>query len=161
MPTVYPMDLIYCVRLENALTMGNSNINKAEVLSKAWFLGILGLLIPGSGHFVQKRFGRGMILSVSVIFCFCFGLYLGGQIVNPTVDEPGSAFVLQLLRLFANIGNGLIYVVCLLFGIGQNYEPIAAARATFEYGNHFILISGLLNYLVALDAFDIAVGRKD
>jgi hypothetical protein len=34
-----------------------------------------------------------------------------------------------------------------------NYE-------TFEYGNTFLLVAGLLNYLGMLDAFDIAVGRK-
>jgi len=31
---------------------------------------------------------------------------------------------------------------------------------TYEYGNTFLLVAGLLNYLVMLDAFDIAAGRK-
>jgi len=37
---------------------------------------------------------------------------------------------------------------------------VQAARATYEYGNTFLLIAGLLNYLTMLDAFDIAAGRK-
>ena len=32
--------------------------------------------------------------------------------------------------------------------------------ATFEYGNTFLIVAGLLNFLVVLDAFDIAMGRK-
>ena len=32
--------------------------------------------------------------------------------------------------------------------------------ATYEYGNTFLMTTGLLNFLVILDAFDIAIGRK-
>ena len=32
--------------------------------------------------------------------------------------------------------------------------------ATYEYGNCFLIVAGLLNFLVILDAFDIAKGRK-
>ena len=31
---------------------------------------------------------------------------------------------------------------------------------TYEYGNTFLMTAGLLNALVILDAFDIAMGRK-
>ena len=31
---------------------------------------------------------------------------------------------------------------------------------TYEYGNCFLIVAGLLNSLVVLDAFDIAMGRK-
>jgi hypothetical protein len=31
---------------------------------------------------------------------------------------------------------------------------------TYEYGNTFLMTAGLLNFLVILDAFDIAMGRK-
>ena len=32
--------------------------------------------------------------------------------------------------------------------------------ASYEYGNCFMIVAGLLNSLVILDAFDIAMGRK-
>jgi hypothetical protein len=32
--------------------------------------------------------------------------------------------------------------------------------ATYEYGNTFLIAAGLLNYLVIIDAFDVASGRK-
>jgi hypothetical protein len=31
---------------------------------------------------------------------------------------------------------------------------------TYEYGNAFGIVAGLLNMLVVLDAFDVAEGRK-
>jgi hypothetical protein len=31
---------------------------------------------------------------------------------------------------------------------------------TFEYGNTFLIVSGLLNMLICLDAYDVALGRK-
>jgi hypothetical protein len=31
---------------------------------------------------------------------------------------------------------------------------------TYEYGNAFLIVSGLLNLLVIIDAYDIAMGRK-
>jgi len=31
---------------------------------------------------------------------------------------------------------------------------------TFEYGNAFLIVAGLLNLLVVIDACDIAMGRK-
>ena len=31
---------------------------------------------------------------------------------------------------------------------------------TYEYGNAFVMTAGLLNLLVVIDAYDIAIGRK-
>ena len=38
--------------------------------------------------------------------------------------------------------------------------PATPEAATFEYGNTFMFLAGLLNYLVIHDAYDIAAGRK-
>jgi hypothetical protein len=32
--------------------------------------------------------------------------------------------------------------------------------ATYEYGNTFLIVSGLLNMLVVIDAYDVRRGRK-
>jgi hypothetical protein len=32
--------------------------------------------------------------------------------------------------------------------------------ATYEYGNTFLIVSGLLNMLVTIDAYDVRLGRK-
>jgi hypothetical protein len=40
------------------------------------------------------------------------------------------------------------------------YEAGSVTSVTFEYGNTFTAVAGLLNILVVLDAYDVAVGRK-
>ena len=32
--------------------------------------------------------------------------------------------------------------------------------ASYEYGNTFLIVAGLLNMLVAIDAYDVRLGRK-
>jgi hypothetical protein len=42
----------------------------------------------------------------------------------------------------------------LSFGAGD------VRAVTYEYGNAFLIVAGLLNLLVVIDAFDVARGRK-
>ena len=62
--------------------------------------------------------------------------------------------------MIANLGTGVLFIVSWLLDIGFKEDPVQAARVTYEYGNTFLLIAGLMNYLAMLDAFDIAAGRK-
>lgn len=85
---------------------------------------------------------------------------MGGHLFSMTGGEPGSSSLLQLPPMIANLGSGLLYIACWIMGVGFSDDPLMAARATYEYGNTFLLIAGLLNYLSMLDAFDISAGRK-
>ena len=88
---------------------------------------------------------------------FLTGLWLGGHLFTVTGKEQGFAVLLQLLPMIGNIGTGLLYIVCWMANIGFAEK---AQLLTYEYGNTFLLVAGLLNYLAMLDAFDIAAGRK-
>jgi hypothetical protein len=88
---------------------------------------------------------------------FITGLWLGGHLFRPAESEQGLAALLQLLPMAANVGAGLLYVFCWVTNTGFADH---AKMVTYEYGNTFLLVAGLLNYLAALDAFDIAAGRK-
>jgi hypothetical protein len=63
---------------------------------------------------------------------------------------------LQVFALIANLGTGLPYFIAkyLGFGIGEMTSP------SYDYGTTFLWVAGLLNFLIVLDAFDIAKGRK-
>jgi hypothetical protein len=89
---------------------------------------------------------------------FVTGLGLGGHLFAVSGKEQGLAALIQLLPMSANVGAGLLYVVCWLTNTGFAEN---AQRMTYEYGNTFLLVAGLLNYLAMLDAFDIAAGRKE
>jgi hypothetical protein len=120
-------------------------------------------LVPGAGHLVLGRRARGLLFFVTIVGAFVLGLSLHGHLYWPTVAEPPSLFhfdLITVLWFFAEIGSGLSYVVSYVLGLGTTPIPQAAASPTFEYGNTFMFLAGLLNYLVILDAFDIAAGRK-
>jgi len=119
-------------------------------------VGIVGWLFPGGGHFAQGRFIRGAIIAGVVWLMFIIAVISGGA------HYPGFEFkdgtLLYLLNVFAKLGNGVGALVS--FIIAGTPSPQVASLATFEYGGRFLEVAGLLNYLAAIDAADIAVGRK-
>lgn len=117
-------------------------------------------LVPGAGHLVLGKLGRAALFFVTIVGAFALGLALQGRLYWPTEAEPPGMFrydLITVLWFFAQIGSGLCYLVSYALGIGTTPQPQAA---TFEYGNTFMFLAGLLNYLVMHDAFDIAAGRK-
>ncbi len=124
----------------------------------AWLVGIAAWFLPGCGHVMLKRWGRAALMGGVVWLSFFIGLAMGGHMFDLETGQ-GSSALLQVPPMIANLGSGALYVVCWLLGYGFADDPVQAARATYEYGNTFLLIAGLLNYLTMLDAFDIAAGR--
>jgi TM2 domain-containing membrane protein YozV len=117
-------------------------------------------LIPGAGHLVLGKMGRGLLFLVTIAGSFALGLAFHGRLFWPVVSDPPTFFRFDLITVlwcFAQIGAGLCYIVSYLLGIGTDPQPWAS---TFEYGNALMFLAGLLNYLVIHDAFDIAAGRK-
>jgi hypothetical protein len=129
-----------------------------ETPKRAWLIGLLAWTVPGAGHLVQKRWLRGLLLGGAVWVMFILGLWLGGHLYAVSGNDHGAAALLQLLPMIANFGSGLLYLVCWAANIGFADK---AQLMTYEYGNTFLLVAGLLNYLAMLDAFDIAAGRKE
>ncbi len=127
---------------------------------QAWLMGTAGWFFPGAGHLLQGHWGRALVLGGAVWVCFIAGLAMGGHLFSINFGEEQSSVLLQFPPMIANLGTGLLYGLCWLLDIGFRDDPVQAARATYEYGNTFLLIAGLLNYLCMLDAFDISAGRK-
>ena len=127
-----------------------------ETPRSAWLIGLAAWAVPGLGHVLQRRWMRGLLLGGAVWVMFFLGLWLGGHLF--TVTDHGLAALVQLLPMSANVGSGLLYLFCWLTNTGFAEQ---AQLLTYEYGNTFLLVAGLLNYLAALDAFDIAAGRKE
>lgn len=113
---------------------------------------VAGLLLPGAGHLLSGRFLRGALLALVLIGGFVLGILLHGRLATVDVENRLSFFF-----VFADAGSGLLYLGCLLAHIGVD---VAAKNPTYEYGTSLLHVVGLLNYLAALDAYDIAVGRK-
>jgi len=131
--------------------------SRVETPRVAWLIGVAAWAVPGLGHLLQRRWIRAGLLGGAVWGMFFTGLWLGGHLFKLTANDQGFGAVLQLLPMAANVGSGLLYVFCWLTNTGFADH---AQMVTYEYGNTFLLVAGLLNYLAMLDAFDIAAGRK-
>jgi len=112
---------------------------------------ILGWAVPGLGHAVQKKYLRAVLFFISILAMTGLGLAMGGRVYPFQTENP-----LTILAFFADLGNGLFYGLSRLIGWGGG----ELERATFEFGTAYIAGAGLLNFLIALDAYDIGAGKK-
>ncbi|MBI2819234.1 MAG: hypothetical protein HYX73_04575 [Acidobacteria bacterium] len=108
-------------------------------------------LLPGGGHFLQRRWGRGSLLLGAIGLMFFLGLAMGGRFFH---IAPGN-FVENLGSL-GDFCSGLFYFGAKFWG----YDSVSVAAPEADYGTKFLLVAGLLNVLCILDAYDIAVGNK-
>jgi hypothetical protein len=111
----------------------------------------LGWFVPGLGHVYLKKFWKGGIFFVCILSMAALGLFMGGKIYPFQTENP-----LTILAFFSDLGSGLLFILSKIFSFGLGNLK----NATFEFGTAYIAGAGLLNYLVALDAFDIASGKK-
>jgi hypothetical protein len=102
------------------------------------------------GHLWLGR-RKGLIFLIALPVMFALGLALKGRIFPIEPSQP-----LVALAALANIGIGAPYFVARAMGYGSG----VVTAVTYEYGNTFLIVSGLLNTLVVIDAFDISMGRK-
>ena len=114
-------------------------------------LSLAGWIIPGLGHLLQRRWGRGIAFFSCVTLMFGLGLVMDGKLYDLPPERP-----LHILAFFADLGTGLHYLLAQKLGMGAG----SIKNPTYEYGTTYLWVSGLLNYLIVLDAFDIARGRK-
>jgi hypothetical protein len=108
-------------------------------------------LVPGAGHLWFGRRQKGIIFLVTLPLMFLTGIWLQGRIFPFEPSEP-----LVALAAIANVGIGVTWFVARTLEIGNGL----VTAATYEYGNTFMIVAGLLNFLVMLDAYDIGMGRK-
>jgi hypothetical protein len=112
---------------------------------------IAGWILPGAGHLIQKKWGRGLILMFAIGLMFFLGLAMEGKIYKANGGD-----LLDILGFIGDAGAGGLYVISRILDVGT--APIA--HATADYGTKFIVMSGLLNVMAMVDAFHIAAGRK-
>src|SRR5260370_26729068 len=66
---------------------------------------LLGWLVPGAGHLIQKKWIRGLLLMISVFSMFFFGLLMQGKVYTPNTGDG-----LEMLGFVGDIGSGGRYI---------------------------------------------------
>jgi len=107
--------------------------------------------IPGVGHLWLGRRAKGLIFLVALPVMFAIGLAIRGRLFPFDLSEP-----LVALAAVADVGIGIPYLIASALGYGGG----EVRAVTYEYGNAFLIVAGLLNLLVVIDAYDVAMGRK-
>lgn len=115
----------------------------------------VGWLIPGGGHFLLKRYGRGGLLLFAVTGMYLFGLMSRGALFTPQVADLFTT-IIHCGGFFGNVASGLLYLLTVWFG----YDQPDLAGIAHDYGTKFLVTAGLLNVLAMVDAYEIATGKK-
>jgi hypothetical protein len=135
-----------------------SPANEASPAMNVWLLPLLAAwLIPGAGHFLLKKTGRGALIFASVLLMFLFGLLMRGMMFTP---EKGADYLTSLINyggFVCNLAAGAMYLLTAMFG----YAQPDAAGAVHDYGTKFLVTAGLMNILAMVDTWEIATGKKD
>lgn len=117
----------------------------------------LGWLVPGGGHFLLHRYGRAGLLLFAITGMYLFGLMMRGALFEP---RPGLDMLTTLIQYGGFVGNvaaGILYLLTVWLGYSQPDVP----GAVHDYGTKFLVAAGLLNILAMVDAYEIAIGKKD
>ena len=131
-------------QVRTRLTAPSTTLSPMLVLLAGW-------LVPGAGHLLLKKWGRGVLLFLSIFLMFVIGIALKGQIYTPNTGE-----LLDMLNFVGDLGTGVLYLVARAFDLGASSVQLATA----DYGTKFIVVAGLLNIVSAVDAHSLANGRK-
>lgn len=112
-----------------------------------WLVTVGGWLVPGLGHLLLRRWGRAIAVFLCVGGIAVAGYKLGGQVFS---IRTGNIY--NILGHLAEAGTGVFYFLWPIL------EPAGAdaARAAGDIGTRLLAIAGLLNFLCAIDAFDIS-----
>ena len=112
---------------------------------------LAGWLIPGAGHFLVGKWVRALLLFAAILTMYIVGLALAGQIYQPNTGD-----LLDMLGFVGQLGTGLLYVLARFFGWGA----ASVVNTLADYGTKFLVVGGLLNIIAAVDAHNLANGRK-
>jgi len=123
----------------------------------AWVPAVaLGWLIPGGGHFLLKRNGRGTLLLVSIASMFLCGLMMQGAMFQPQTGDLLTTLI-NTGGFIGDVCSGILFLASQWFG----YNVPDMAGHVHDYGTKFLVTAGLLNILAMVDVYEIAAGRKD
>jgi hypothetical protein len=122
-----------------------------------WILPVLAAwVVPGGGHFLQKKTGRGALILASVGLMFLFGMFMRGMMFTPERGDILTTLI-NYGGFLCDLASGVFYFAAAMFG-----TPVPdMAGAVHDYGTKFLVTAGLLNILAMVDSYEIAVGKKD
>jgi hypothetical protein len=134
----------------------------------------LAWVLPGAGHVLLGRVGRGIAFAALIFGSFGLGLAHDGRLALHDRRQP----FLTALQVVANVGVGpadvlarmsvyheAAYVLPADYGDPRYDHRLGILRHRTEsgrsiYGTAYLWTAGLMNLLLLFDVWDIGTGRK-
>ena len=122
-----------------------------EATSMATIAPIAAWLVPGLGHIIQRRYIRGVLIMFAIFTMFFAGLGMQGKVYSFNTGD-----LLDILGFIGDLGAGVLYFLARMmdWGAGNIHRAVA------DYGTKYIVVAGLLNVIATVDAYHIAIGKK-
>jgi hypothetical protein len=92
-----------------------------------------------------------LLLFVTITAMFSLGLAMQAKVYVPNTGDP-----LDILGFAGDLGAGTLYFFARIFSLGQSTVQLVTA----DYGTKFVVVAGLLNFVAAVDAHNLRIGRK-
>jgi hypothetical protein len=131
-------------------------------------------ILPGAGHFYQRRYAKGVIFLVCILFTYFFGLALGGgrvvyasfrsedfrwqYVLQLGVGAPALPALVQSYRVRQGKGTLWPHIMAPPRNVQAEFNDDLAQwhyglHAFFELGTLYTMVAGLLNVLAIYDAY--------
>ncbi len=148
--------------------------NEAQERKKLFLALFAAWLVPGLGHILLGKTGRGVLFAALIFFSLGLGLAHEGKLAMRDPAQP----VLTSLQVVANAGVGLadpiarksVYGEVAYFLPRFTSDPDYLTRVETMrkrarsgvslYGTAYLWTAGILNLLLLFDVWDIGRGRK-
>jgi hypothetical protein len=130
--------------------------NTTTASTSSWIAALAaGWIVPGAGHFLLRRQGRGILIFVSVTAMFLLGLMMRGPMFQPQGGDLLTT-IIYYGGFLAHIASGALYFIAIALGYNQ---PDVAGHV-YDYGSKFLVGAGLLNVLALVDIYELGTGKK-
>ena len=117
----------------------------------ALLIAFVAWIVPGLGHAIMRRWGRGLIYFVAV-----GGLAVTGYLLRGNIFPSHASDFFGTLGFLADAGSGVFYYLSHFFeAAGPD-----VSRAAGDYGTRFIAAAGVVNFIAVCDAYEIATRRR-
>ena len=111
---------------------------------------LVAWIVPGAGHALVGQMQKAVVLFLLLVGMFAMGLAFEGRLFPFQTSDK-----LLTLAALSEWAVGLPRAVGAALALGKGH----VTSVTYEYGNTFLIVAGLLNVIAAFNAYDVATGR--
>jgi hypothetical protein len=108
---------------------------------------LLGWLLPGAGHVLLGRRRKGLFFAAVLVLTWLFGMWLVGFRPVSWDDNP--------FYYIGQYGSGAAFAVAKALAAEKAFPRPDLPPSWFDPGLLYVCVAGLLNFVVALNVFDL------